>query len=72
MADEIQALLERVGDLALRNGLEAEIDRLRRKRDFGLVFRSHIPERVRLPDYPIRRGTAVVFWDSSQVPLRCR
>ena len=60
MADELNALLERVADDALREALHVEIARLRRKREFGLVFESHLPERVRLPDHPIRRGASVV------------
>jgi hypothetical protein len=60
MADELDTLLERVEDEAVRSGLREEIERLRRRRQFGLVFESHLPERVRLPDHPIRRGASVV------------
>lgn len=60
MADELDALLERVADDGLRSELLQHIGRLRRKRQFGLVFESHLPERVRLPDHPIRRGSQVV------------
>ncbi len=60
MADELDALLERVDDDGLRAELHDHIERLRRKRQFGLVFESHLPERVRLPDHPIRRGSKVV------------
>lgn len=31
---------------------------------FGLVYESHLPERVRLPDHPIRRGSKVVRRDA--------
>lgn len=31
----------------------------RAERTLGLVFESHLPERVRLPEYPARRGTKV-------------
>ena len=60
MADELDALLERVDDDGLRAELRDRVERLRRKRQFGLVFESHLPERVRLPDHPIRRGSMVV------------
>ncbi|MEX1093418.1 MAG: DNA methyltransferase [Acidimicrobiia bacterium] len=60
MADELDALLGRVHDDGLRAELRDQIDRLRRRRQFGLVFESHLPERVRLPDHPIRRGSKVV------------
>ncbi len=64
MADELDVLLERVGDAALRTDLRTAIDRIRAKRSFGLVFESHIPERVWLPDHPIRRGVMVVHRES--------
>ena len=60
MADELDALLERVPDVGLRSELKDHIERLRRRRQFGLVYESHLPERVRLPDHPIRRGSRVV------------
>ena len=60
MADELDVLLEKVADEGLRADLRAAVDKVRAKRSFGLVFESHLPERVRLPDYPVRRGTKVV------------
>lgn len=64
MADDLDALLERVEAEAVRSALLGEIERLRRRRQFGLVFESHLPERVRLPDHPIRRGASVVRRDA--------
>ena len=64
MSDELDALLDRVEDSALRAELRGQIEHLRRKRSFGLVFESHLPERVRLPDHPIRRGASVVERDA--------
>lgn len=69
MADELDVLLERVGDAALRADLRSAIDRIRAKRSFGLVFESHIPERVWLPDHPVRRGVTVVHRDADNEPL---
>ena len=60
MADELNALLDRIPDVGLRLELKDHIERLRRRRQFGLVYESHLPERVRLPDHPIRRGSTVV------------
>ena len=60
MADELDVLLEKVVDPGLRAELRAAVDKVRAKRSFGLVFESHLPERVRLPEYPVRRGTKVV------------
>jgi len=57
---ELDVLLERVHDDALRADLRRQIDRLKQRRSFGLVFEQHIPERVRLPQHPIRIGSQVV------------
>lgn len=69
MADELDVLLERVDDAALRADLHTAIQRVKAKRSFGLVFESHLPERVRLPDHPIRRGVRVVHRDADDEPL---
>ncbi len=55
----------RVNDPALRADLRAHVDRIRAKRTFGLVFESHLPERVRLPEHPIRIGVKVAFRDDT-------
>jgi adenine-specific DNA-methyltransferase len=60
VANEIDALLARVDDPSLRRDLKTQFDRLRQKRQFGLVFEEHLPERVMLPQHPVRRGTKVV------------
>ncbi len=60
MASEIDALLARVDDDALRQDLKTHFDRLRQKRQFGLVFEEHLPEQVALIQHPIRRGTKAV------------
>lgn len=77
MADELDVLLQRVTDDGLQSELRHHIERLRRKRQFGLVFEAHLPERVRLHDHPIRRGLRVVRRDAStdaapQVVLQVR
>lgn len=64
MASELDALLARVDDETLRRDLTEQFQRLRHKRQFGLVFEDHIPERVRLPDHPIRTGIGVVRRDA--------
>lgn len=68
MADELDVLLEKVDDPVLRADLRAAVDRVRAKRSFGLVFESHLPERVRLPDHPVRRGVKVVRRDGPAEP----
>lgn len=52
-------LIDRIEDSSLREGLLAEIAKLRDAKDFGLVFERHLPETARLPQHPIRRGSQV-------------
>src|SRR5680860_268860 len=59
MAAEIDELIARVSDPALREHLTASAARLRDTKDFGLVFERHIPENVRLYSHPVRRGMRV-------------
>ncbi len=66
--NELDVLLDKVQDAALRADLRSQIDRLKQKRSFGLVFEQHIPERVRLPQHPIRVGSQVVTRDADDSP----
>lgn len=71
MADELDVLLEKIGDPGLRAEIRTAVDKVRAKRSFGLVFESHLPERVRLPDHPVRRGTTVARrGDKANTPLK--
>jgi len=65
---ELDVLLDKVQDSALRADLRSQIDRLKQRRSFGLVFEQHIPERVRLPQHPIRVGSQVVSRDDADSP----
>lgn len=68
MADEtniLDQLISRVPDESLRSHLSREVDLLRGSRHFGLVFDRHLPESVRLVDYPIRKGVRVALRDES-------
>lgn len=65
---ELDVLLDKVQDPALRADLRTQIDRLKQRRSFGLVFEHHIPERVRLPQHPIRVGSQVVSRDDDDSP----
>lgn len=63
MASELDVLLDKVDDPALRADLKRQVELLRAKRRFGLVFEEHLPERVQLPEHTVRRGTRVVLRD---------
>jgi adenine-specific DNA-methyltransferase len=65
---QLDVLLDKVQDPALRADLRSQIDRLKQRRSFGLVFEQHIPERVRLPQHPIRVGSQVVSRDDDDSP----
>jgi adenine-specific DNA-methyltransferase len=65
---ELDVLLDKVQDTALRADLRSQIDRLKQRRSFGLVFEQHIPERVRLPQHAIRVGSQVVSRDDDDSP----
>jgi adenine-specific DNA-methyltransferase len=57
--------IEQIRDEALRARIAREVELLRGSRRFGLVFDRHLPESVRLPDHPIRKGVAVALRDES-------
>lgn len=65
----LDQLVGQVADEALRARLVREIDLLRGARRFGLVFEQHLPESVRLPDHPIRKGVKVGLRDESATDL---
>ncbi|MBJ8341044.1 site-specific DNA-methyltransferase [Antrihabitans sp. YC3-6] len=68
MPDEsnvLDQLISRIDDETLRARLAQEVDLLRGSRRFGLVFDRHMPESVRLPDHPIRKGIRVALRDES-------
>ncbi len=63
MASELDVLLDKVDDPALRADLKRQVELLRARRRFGLVFEEHLPERVLLPEHTVRRGTRVMLRD---------
>jgi adenine-specific DNA-methyltransferase len=63
MASELDVLLDKVDDPVLRADLKRQVELLRAKRRFGLVFEEHLPERVHLPEHTVRRGTRVALRD---------
>jgi len=59
LANALDALLAHIIDPELRSAIAHEVARLKDSKDFGLVFERHMPESVRLVDYPITRGSQV-------------
>ena len=52
-------LVSQIEDRALRERIEAEVDRLTKQKKFGLVFEEHLPECTPLYDVPVKRGSLV-------------
>ena len=59
MGNYLDSLLGRVADPELASAIRGEVQRLRDRAQFGLVFEKHLPELVRLHSHPIRRGLKV-------------
>src|ERR1039457_2199255 len=68
MRSELDVLLDKVDEQTLRADIRSQVERLRAKRTFGLVFESHLPERVRLPEHPLRVGVKVAYRDNTDSP----
>jgi adenine-specific DNA-methyltransferase len=64
----LDVLLDKVDEQTLRADIRSQVERLRAKRTFGLVFESHLPERVRLPEHPLRVGVKVAYRDNTDSP----
>lgn len=66
MSDDSNILDQAIGqieDEALRARIAREVELLRGSRRFGLVFDRHLPESVRLPEHPVRKGVKVTLRD---------
>ena len=59
----IEQYIERIADLELREQLRLEVERLTKKKRFGLVYENHLPDNVAMPEVTIRRGTKVALRD---------
>ncbi len=63
MRSELDVLVDKVSDGTLRADIRTQLERVQAKRTFGLVFESHLPERVRLPEHSLRVGVRVALRD---------
>lgn len=59
----IEQYIERIADPELREQLRLEVERLTKKKRFGLVYENHLPDNVVMPEVTIRRGTKVALRD---------
>ena len=56
---KIEDLIAQIPDERLRKAMAGEIKALKKTKKFGLVFEEHLPETVRLPRLPVRKGELV-------------
>lgn len=61
----IDQYIERITDKGLQEQIRREVDRLLKKKSFGLVFEHHMPDNLLTPEVPIRRGTNVAIRNKS-------
>ena len=54
-------LIKQIQDPILRNRIDQEIKKLKKRKKFGLVFEEHLPECTPLYDVPIRVGSKVTL-----------
>lgn len=55
----INDLVAQIEDKALRERIEAELERVTKQKKFGLVFEDHLPECTPLYDIPVKVGSTV-------------
>ncbi len=55
----INDLIAQIEDIALRERIAKEVDRLSKQKKFGLVFEEHLPECTPLYDIPVKTGALV-------------
>lgn len=57
----INDLINQIENEELRERIQAEVDKLAKRKKFGLVFEEHLPECTPLYDIPVRRGAKVAL-----------
>lgn len=61
----IEQYINRIPNAELQQQLREEIERLTKKKRFGLVYENHLPDNVVMPEVKIRRGTKVALRDQT-------
>lgn len=61
----IEQYISRIPNAELQQQLREEIERLTKKKRFGLVYENHLPDNVVMPEVKIRRGTKVALRDQT-------
>lgn len=58
---KIEDLIGQIPNERLRKAVAGEVKALKKTKKFGLVFEEHLPETVRLPRLPVRKGELVAL-----------
>ena len=61
----IEQYINRIPNAELQQQLREEIERLTKKKLFGLVYENHLPDNVIMPEVKIRRGAKVALRDQT-------
>jgi len=61
----IDQYINRIPNAELQQQLREEVERLTKKKRFGLVWENHLPDNVTLSEVRIRRGTKVALRDET-------
>lgn len=61
----IEQYINRIPNAELQQQLREEIERLTKKKRFGLVYENHLPDNVVMPEVKIRQGTKVALRDQT-------
>ena len=61
----IEQYINRIPNAELQQQLREEVERLTKKKRFGLVYENHLPDNVVMPEVKIRRGTKVALRDQT-------
>lgn len=57
----INDLIKQIDDPALRDRIQQEVDKINKRKKFGLVFEEHLPECTPLYDVKIKKGSTVAL-----------
>ena len=57
----INDLIKQIDDPALRDRIQQEVDKINKRKKFGLVFEEHLPECTPIYDMKVKRGSTVAL-----------
>lgn len=67
----INDLINQIQDIALRERIQQEVNKLNKQKKFGLVWEDHVPEATLLYDMPVKCGKVVAIKGGNINDLYC-